>query len=55
MSMNKKTLANFKESYMVPVVLEIDSETEECIAASTGHSLNDYDNNNLLDDDEDFS
>lgn len=53
--MNKKTLAPLRETYTAPFILEFYSETEECIAASVGQGLNDYDNNNLLDDDEDFN
>lgn len=41
--------------YIFPETYVIESDIEESIAVSTGQSLNDFDNNNLLDDDEDFN
>lgn len=52
-TMKQSTLDRGK--YIFPEIYVIESETEECIAASVGQGLNDYDNNNLLDDDEDFN
>lgn len=44
-----------KEKYTFPIFSVIESDIEESIAYSTGQTLNDYDNDSLLDDDEDFN